>query len=183
MPNLNLPRDLISKIALGNQRAIVALEQVLGNVGETFPSSIEEANALAGSALAVAQAATDALYVLADALSQLEYAPGASAHVEPDDTTPAAHLGTLSAQNADDVSITGGAAALSTLSVSGQITSTVPTGTAPFVVVSTTVVPNLHAAQADSLGTAGSYPADATDVNMAIALVNYIKSRNISKGI
>ncbi|PYT46778.1 MAG: hypothetical protein DMG44_19850 [Acidobacteria bacterium] len=38
-----------------------------------------------------------------------------------------------------------GAVTVTTLSASGQITSTVSTGTAPFVVASTTVIPNLNA--------------------------------------
>ena len=64
-----------------------------------------------------------------------------------------------------------------------QFVSTVATGTPPLAVSSTTLVPNLHVAVADSLGTAGAYPADATDLPTAITLVNYIKSRNISKGV
>jgi len=43
-----------------------------------------------------------------------------------------------------------GAATGASLSVTGQLTSTVSTGTPPFVVSSTTLVPNLHAATADS---------------------------------
>jgi hypothetical protein len=78
---------------------------------------------------------------------------------------------------------TAAAAKFTTVEASGQITSTVATGTAPFVVASTTLVPNLHVATADSLGTPGSYPADATDLPSVIALANYIKSRNISKGV
>jgi hypothetical protein len=99
-------------------------------------------------------------------------------------------------QDASNVKIKGGSidgtpigattpntAKFTTVQASGQITSTVATGTAPFVVASSTLVPNLHAATADSLGTAGTYPADATDLSTVIALANYIKSRNISKGV
>lgn len=49
-----------------------------------------------------------------------------------------------------------GAVTVTTLSASGQITSTVTTGTAPFVIASTTVVANLHVATADNLGTTTS---------------------------
>lgn len=50
--------------------------------------------------------------------------------------------------------------AFSTISASGQITSTVTTGTAPFVIASTTVVPNLHAANSDQLlGSTWASPA------------------------
>lgn len=41
----------------------------------------------------------------------------------------------------------------------------------------------VHATSADNLGAPGAYPADATDLATAIALVNYIKSRNTSKGV
>ena len=41
MPKLNLTRDVLAKIAQGNQRAVAALEQVFEDVGDTFPSTIE----------------------------------------------------------------------------------------------------------------------------------------------
>jgi hypothetical protein len=202
MPKLNLTRDVLAQIAQGNKRAIAALEQVFEDVGDTFPSTIEEANALAGSALAVAQASAAALALLADALARLDAAPATPPHVEADDTTPRAHLGTISAQNADSVEITGGtvdgtaigattaaAAKFTTVSASGQIASTVSTGTAPLVIASTTKVANLYvdrAASADTaanLGTAATYPANATDLPSCIALANAIKAANIAKGV
>lgn len=146
-----------------------------------------------------------------------DFAPPVAPASESDDLTPRAQLGTVSAQNADNVEITGGsisgmtkndatgvtladdtttnatmypvfgtgtgtqspkisttkltwnpstglfsapsfsgqfngtlglttpaAAAVTTLAASGQITSTVSTGTAPFSISSTTVVPNLN---------------------------------------
>jgi hypothetical protein len=113
-----------------------------------------------------------------------------------DQLTPLDPIRSMAYQDASNVKITGGtidgtaiggttaaAAKFTTVAASGQITSTVATGTAPFVVASTTVVPNLHVATADSLGTAGSYPPDATDLPSVITLANYIKSRNISKGV
>lgn len=113
-----------------------------------------------------------------------------------DQLTPLDPVRSMAYQDASSVKITGGmidgtiigattasTAKFTTVAASGQITSTVATGTAPFVVSSTTVVPNLHVATADSLGTAGSYPADATDLPTVITLANFIKSRNISKGV
>jgi len=231
MPKLNLSRDVLAKIAQGNQRAVIALEQVFDDVGDTFPSTIEEANALAGSALAVAQSNAALLSLLADALSRLETMPAQVPQVDADDTMPRAHLGTISSQNHDSVAIAGGTAnfdagtvaapsltlggdtstgiyrsapdvldiaiagakliELATqlvtitgaLTVSNQITSTVATGTAPLVVASTTLVANLHAAVADSLGTASSYPANATDLASCITLANALKAANTAKGV
>lgn len=110
MPKLNLSRDVLAKIAQGNQRAVIALEQVFDDVGDTFPSTIEEANALAGSALAVAQSNAALLSLLADALSRLETMPAQVPQVDSDDTTPRTHLGTISSQNHDSVAIAGGTA-------------------------------------------------------------------------
>ena len=199
MPKLNLSRDVLAKIAQNNQRAVFALEKVFENVGDTFPSTIEEANALAGSALAVAQAATSALALLADALARLETAPVAPPPVEPDDIAPRPHLGTIAAQNADAVEITGGtadgttigtttaaAAKFTTVAASGQITSTVAIGTPPLVVASTTRVANLNVAAAgtaDGLSSPTTYNAPATDLPTAIALANQLRAAAISKGL
>lgn len=73
-------------------------------------------------------------------------------------TRTALGLGTIATQNASSVAITGGtvngtsvgattpsSGAFTTLGASGQITSTVTTGTAPLVVASTTNIPNLNA--------------------------------------
>jgi hypothetical protein len=108
MPKLKLTRDVLAQIAQGNQRAVAALEHVFEDVGSTFPSTIEEANALAGSALAVAQASSAALALLADAFARLDAAPAAPPHIDADDTAPRAHVGTISTQNADAVEVTGG---------------------------------------------------------------------------
>jgi hypothetical protein len=170
-----LDRAQLARLAQNVPQTIAGLERLVSDVGG-MPSTIEEANALAGQALA--------------------------------ELAPRAHLGTISSQNHDAVEITGGtvdgapvgatvaaAGKFTTLAASGQITSTVATGTPPMSVTSITKVSNLyvdraaladnatHANAADSLGTAGSYPADATDLASTITLVNYIKSRNISKGV
>jgi hypothetical protein len=198
MPSLNLPRELVAQIAGGNRFAITQLEAVFKQVSDT-PATIEEANALAGSALAVAHAAVAALAMFADALSQMEAAPAVVPQVDPDDTAPRAHLGTIASQNADSIEVTGGTidntpigsttaadAKFKKVSASDQITSTVATGTAPFVVASTTRVSNLNVAAAgtaDSLTSPTTYNAPATDLPTVIALANQLRAAAISKGL
>lgn len=60
--------------------------------------------------------------------------------------------------------------AFSTLSATGQITSTLATGTAPIVVASTTEVANLHAAKATILATARAIGGVAFDGSAAITV-------------
>jgi len=199
---LKLDRRTLSQLLQGNQQAIVTFERMLNDVGNTLPSTIEEANALAGQALALAQVQGALLSLVADALARLEGAPAPLPQVDHDDTTPRAHLGTISGQNADQVEITGGAvdgttigqttaadAKFKKLAASDQITSTVADGTAPLVVASKTKVANLYAdraATADSAGNLGAptaYPANATDLASAITLVNALKAANTAKGV
>lgn len=193
---LKLDRRTLAQLLQGNHQAIAAFERMLGDVGTTLPSTIEEANALAGQALALVQTQGTLLSLIAEALAQLEGAPAPLPHVDQDDMVPRAHLGTIGSQNADQVEITGGAidgtligattaadAKFKKVAASDQITSTVADGTAPFVVVSKTLVPNLHAAQADSLGTASAYPPNATDLATCIALANALKAANTAKGV
>lgn len=178
MSRLALNRSQIAAIAQGVPQTISALETVFGDVAG-FPSTIEEANALAGQALAAAQLSLSMLAVLADALAQLEGAPVATPYVEADDHTPRAHAGTVSTQNHDSIEITGGtidntpigattaaAGKFATLAASGQITSTVAAGTPPLVVASDTLVETLyvaHAANADEAAHAltANYATDA----------------------
>lgn len=199
MAKLNLARDVLAKIAQGNQRAVIALERVFEAVGDTFPSTIEEANALAGSALVVAQSAQAALSLLVEAIARLDATPALVPLIDIDDAAPRAHMGTIAAQNADSVEITGGAidgtpigattaaaAKFTTISASGQITSTVTAGTAPLVVSSTTRVANLNVAAAgtaDSLTSPTSYPSAATDLPTCIALANALRAAAIAKGL
>jgi hypothetical protein len=180
---LRIDRRTLAQLLQGNQQAIVAFEQVLGDVGDTLPSTIEEANALAGQALALVQVQGALLSLVAESLAQLEGAPPPVPQIDHDDTSPRTYLGTISTQNHDAVEITGGTAALSTLSASGQITSTVADGTPPLVVASKTLVTNLHAERADSLGNASAYPANATDLASCIALANALKAANTAKGV
>lgn len=198
---VKLDRRTLAQLLQGNQQAIIVFEKVLGDVGGTLPSTIEEANALAGQALGVAQIALSMLSLLGEALERLDAAPIAPPLVDHDDTAPRAHLGTISSQNADQVELTGGtidgtaigattaaAAKFTTVATSGAITSTVATGTSPLVIASTTKVSNLYvdrAATADTavnLGTASAYPANATDLPSVIALANALKAANIAKG-
>lgn len=113
-----------------------------------------------------------------------------------DQLTPLDPIRSMAYQDASDVKILGGTidgtaigsttpstAKFTTVQASDQITSTAATGTAPLVIASTTLVPNLHVATADSLGTASSYPADATDLPTCIALANALKAANTAKGV
>ena len=157
MPKLNIPRDVLAKMVQGNPLAIRQLEQVFSDVG-SLPTTIEEARALAGDALQVAQAALAMLALVSDALALLEGAPGAQPEVDPDDMAPRAHLGTISSQDSDSVGITGGAIDGTTIGItaaargkftkvdaSDQITSTLPDGTAPMVVDTLTEPVEQHA--------------------------------------
>lgn len=157
MPKLKLTRDQLAKF-LPDHQAIRAFEQLFDDVDVTIPDANDEANNNAGIALAVANAA---LAEVANIISELQLAlnaPVAQPATFPDDLAPRLEVGTIASQNADAVSITGGAidgvtfgavtpgsAAFTSISYSGQLTSTVATGTAPFIVTSTTKVVNLNA--------------------------------------
>ena len=202
---LKLDRRTLASLLQNNQQAIAAFERVLGDVGFTLPSTIEEANALAGQALSVAHVALAMLSQLGEALERIDMAPTALTMVDHDDTSPRAHLGTVSSQNADQVEITGGAvdgttigqttaaaAKFTTVDASGQITSTVATGAAPLVIASTTKVPNLHveratsadtAAEADKLTKPTNFPPAATDAASTQTLVNALRTAAIAKGL
>ena len=166
--------DLATDVAtLAEDPTVAVLSQALANINvqvQTLPGDTGS-DALVAARRALQDAAIDQLTPI-DPIRSMAYQD--DAHVK-------IRGGTI---DGTTVGLTTAAAAkFTTVAASGQITSTVATGTAPFVVASTTVVPNLHVATADSLGTAGSYPADATDLPTVIALANYIKSRNISKGV
>jgi hypothetical protein len=193
-----LDRTQLARIAENVPQTIAGLEKLLANVAAT-PATIDEANALAGSALTVAQGAMSLVALMAEALERLESVPATPPHIDPDDTAPRAHLGTISSQNHDQVEVTGGTidntpigattaadAKFKKVSASDQISSSVPTGTAPLVIASTTRVPNLNVATAgtaDSLTSPTTYPANATDLPTVIALANALKAANIAKGV
>lgn len=199
---LKLDRRTLAQLLQNNQQAIFVFERMMGDVSSTLPSTIEEANALAGQALGIAQVAVSMLSRLGEVLERLDSVPAAPPQVDHDDTTPRAHLGTISSQNHDLVEIAGGSidntpigqttaadAKFKKVSASDQITSTVADGTAPLVVTSKTKVANLYvdrAATADSagnLGAATAYPANATDLPTVIALANALKAANTAKGV
>jgi hypothetical protein len=167
-----LDRATLSRLLQGNQQAIFAFERILGDVDGVLPSTIEEANALAGQALAAAQAAMASLAILAEALAQLEGLPAAPPHVDPDDTAPRTHMGTLAAQNADDVDITGGIAALTSITIT-----------------STDRVDNLYADraaladEATKLASPTTLPPAATDAASTQTLVNALRAAAITKGL
>lgn len=180
---------------------------------EEATAQANQAIALAGQALTMLAELVHSLEAVATAPAPTEYEESDDTTIariiahEPDDTAPRVQLGTMSSQSADFVDIDGGAIdgtpIGSSLAAKGTftdlsasvLTSTVADGTPPLSVASTTLVNNLYVARskladtatkadtASSLGTAGTYPADATDLPSAITLVNYIKSRNISKGV
>lgn len=212
MPSpLKLDRRTLAQLLQGNSQAIVAFERLQTDVGDVLPTTIEEAHALAGQALAAAQVAFSMVTLLAESLARLEGAPAVPPQVDPDDTAPRAHLGSIAGQNADQVEITGGtidgtpigqtaaaAAKFTTVAASGQITSTVAPGTPPLAIASTDKVANLyvdraaladhataadHATTADNLGSATAYPANATDLPTVIALANALKAANTAKGV
>jgi hypothetical protein len=186
MSKLQLDRRTLAGLLQNNQQAIFAFERILGDVDGVLPSTIEEANALAGQALALVQVQGALLSLMAEALERLESAPAAPPQLEPDDTAPRTHLGTIASQDADAVDITGGTAALAELTLSGQMTSTVATGAPPLVVDSTDKVDNLYvdrAALADKLGAPTTFPAVATDLPTAITLVNALRAAGILKGL
>lgn len=214
-----------------NHETLRAFEQMNVDVTTAIPGTIEEANALAGQAAAIAYQAISTLASVLEEVERLSSEPAFEQTPEQDDTAPRAQLGTMSSQNHDAIDITGGMVGLDagdvgapsfylggdtttglyrsamnsiamavagvkllelssllvdvvgSLRVSQQIISTVATGTAPLQVTSTTLVPNLHVAVADSLGTPGTYPADATDLATVITLANAIKAQNIARGV
>lgn len=106
MSKLNLDRQTLAKF-LPNPEAIRVFERMFSEI-DGFPSSIEEANALAAQALATAAQALSMLAEAAAALEQLATAPAPQLPLDPDDTAPRAQLGTISPQNHDAVEITGG---------------------------------------------------------------------------
>lgn len=75
------------------------------------------------------------------------------------------------------------------VTASGQLRSTVGTGTAPLVVTSTTQVPNLYVARAaladvaTALASPSAIPAAATDLATVITLANALRTAALAKGL
>lgn len=192
---LGLNRDQLSKALGGNYAVIRAFEQLQLDSAST-PSTIEEANSLAGQALALAQSQASLIYLLLESVESLSSMPLPQIAIDAEDTEPRFYPGTIANQNSDQVEVTGGSidgveigqfvaakGSFSNLSASGAITSTVVDGITPMIVASTTRVLNLNAETAGRLTDPTTYPADATDLATAIALVNALKAANVAKGI
>jgi hypothetical protein len=81
---------------------------------------------------------------------------------------------------------TGGASVNGNVSATGQLVSTVATGTPPFSVLSTTMVPNLksrYALEADGLTNPSPLPPAATDLATCITLANALRTAAANKGL
>lgn len=82
-----------------------------------------------------------------------------------------------------------GVAYAQNVSTTKQFVTTLAIGTAPLVVTSTTLVPNLYVARAVLADTATiltaptTYPANATDLPTVITLANALKAANVAKGV
>lgn len=168
--------DLATNVAtLADDPVTAVLSQALANLNlqlQTLPSDAGAAqDALAKAQRAIQDAIIDQMTPI-DPIRSMAYQDASNVNIK-GGSIDGTSIGTTTASTAK----------FTTVAASGQLTSTVATGAAPFVVASTTLVPNLHVATADSLGTAGAYPADATDLPTVITLANYIKSQNISKGV
>ena len=126
MPNkLALTRQQLEKF-LPDHQSIRAFEQLLLDVDAT-PTTIEQANNNANTAIAMATAALSALAEAVSAIEQLISAPVAEPTFEQEDYSTVVYVGTLGVQNDDEVEITGGAIsgasiAATTLSASGAVT-------------------------------------------------------------
>jgi hypothetical protein len=116
------------------------------------------------------QLALDVAVILHEAQDALAKATRALQDVLVEQATPTDVIRSMASQDAGNVKITGGsisgvsigssgagAGSFTTISASGQITSTLATGTAPFSIASTTVVPNLNVSQL--LGNTWAAPA------------------------
>lgn len=157
MPNLlGLTREQLASF-LPDHQSIRAFEKMLEDIGSATPTSIEQANNNANTAIAMAGAALAALAELGSTLEQLASAPVQEITFDTEDYARVVYVGSLGFQNDDEVDISGGSingvsmgattpssGAFTSLSYSQQLTSTVASGTAPMVVASTTKVSNLN---------------------------------------
>ncbi len=108
---MRLTREELAQF-LPTHKAIKAFEKALYSVGFTLPSTIEEANAVAASAVSAANLAIGMLADLVGALDGLLMAPTAQTAHDHDDYSPRHELGSMAAQNYDHVDITGGTVGL-----------------------------------------------------------------------
>lgn len=146
-----ISRDQLEKF-LPNHETIRSFEQLLKKVSIDTPDSLNEANNNANTAIALATAALSQLAELVSALDQALFQPAVIPMTDDEPLEPnySNQLGTIAYQNADDIEVTGGtisgisAASFVAITYSGQLASTIATGTAPMVVASTTKVTNLN---------------------------------------
>lgn len=157
MPNnvLGLTREQLTKF-LPDPQSIRAFEKLVIDATTTTPENVEAVTNIANSALAMAAAAISQLSELVEALDAALSAPADTPPDEQEDFVPnySGSFGTLAYQNDDEVEITGGSitgvaisggsGSFTNITYSGQLTSTIATGTAPMVVASTTKVVNLN---------------------------------------
>lgn len=104
---LGLSREQLKKF-LPDHQSIRAFEQLLLQVGDVTPTSIEQANNNANTAIAMAGAALAALAELATAIEQGSTAPVPETTYEQEDYARVVYVGTLGVQNDDEVEIAGG---------------------------------------------------------------------------
>jgi hypothetical protein len=106
---LKLDRRVLAQF-LPNPQAIAAFEQMINAVGDTFPTTIEEAAATAAQAQSIAVGALAMLALLSDELQHMALAPADQPALDATDDALRRHFGTISEQNHDAVQIDGGTA-------------------------------------------------------------------------
>lgn len=153
---LGLNRDQLSKALGGNYSVIRAFEQLMSESTLT-PTTIEEANAAANTAIAAANQALDMLIEVMAALEPIGTAPVDVADLQDEQYIPAVPipiLGSMAEQDSNSVAITGGDASLTKFGTSGK-----------------------------SPQAAYALGAAATDLASVITLANNIRSALIANGI
>ena len=149
----------IDVVTTPDDPALGILAQALKATNIQVQTAIEDSADKATKADLAAQSIALAL-VLEEAQDVLSKMRRALQDSTVDQLTPLDPIRSMAYQDASNVKINGGtidgtpigqttaaAAKFTTISASGQITSTVVTGTAPFSIASTTVVPNLNVSQ------------------------------------
>lgn len=130
MPKLMLDRQTLARLLQNDHQAIVAFEKVLGDVGGTIPSTLEEVAALASMASSMANLALELLAKNSEQLDLVSFQPVAVAPPHEEDYRPATAFGTIGQQNADSVEITGGSIDGTTIGATSASTGAFTTLTA-----------------------------------------------------
>lgn len=178
MPNnlLGLTREQLRKF-LPDHQTIRAFEQLLLDVGTSLPTTVEQANNNANTAIAMATAALSALTDVISELDQALMAPSGAHHLEEEDFSlapgevdesedfqPAIAFGTIAIQNADEVEITGGSIDGTSIGVTTPSTGAFTTLTASSTVTLSPANANVTVSPTGT-GTATINPATAGTVN------------------